>query len=97
MTAFVKDQFHWDGMYLTYGPDRRFVARFKHRTSDRHTWITFMLKHFTVEEWFAAREWQVTPLKLMESRGYLLPHIRKWLRDGTIKEFAGKTAAEWRV
>ena len=30
MKAFKKDLFKKDGQYLLYGPDNRFVARFKH-------------------------------------------------------------------
>ena len=31
MTKFNKSELNFDGMYLTYGVDRKFVARFKHR------------------------------------------------------------------
>lgn len=31
MEKFIKSEFNYDGMYLTYGSDRKFVARFKHR------------------------------------------------------------------
>lgn len=31
MTKFIKAEFNTSGEYLTYGQDRKFVARFKHR------------------------------------------------------------------
>ena len=30
MNKFTKDNLHRDGQYLLFGPDRKFVARFKH-------------------------------------------------------------------
>lgn len=50
MTKFVRDQFSYWGGYLTYGPERLFIARFKYAsTSSKPRWITFMCKNFTVE------------------------------------------------
>jgi hypothetical protein len=86
MTNFVKDQFDCHGGYLTYGPDRKFVARFKYRASDRTGFQAFLIKHFTVEEYFAARAQQIAPLTILEGKGYVLPHIRKLLRERNMPE-----------
>ena len=83
MTKFTKEGFDLHGGYLTYGPDRRFVARFKYRASDAGTFRTFLIKNFTVEEYFAAYDdgRGTPPLKILEAKGYILPHIRKWLKE----------------
>jgi hypothetical protein len=78
MTAFTKTNLEFDGMYLMY--QGKFVARFKRGASG--TFITFLIKNFTVEEYFARREAGEAPLTIAESKGYLLPHIKKWLKQG---------------
>ena len=42
---FDKTQFNFDGMYFTYGTDRKFVARFK-RSGMAH-FRSFLVKNFT--------------------------------------------------
>ena len=79
MTTFTKTNLQFDGMYLTYNGSQ-FVARFK-RASDSKTFVTFLIKNFTVEEYFAQRADGVAPLTIAESKGYLLPHIKKWLKQ----------------
>jgi hypothetical protein len=77
---FVKEQFNFDGMYLTYGPERRFVARFKRR-SDKGSFQAFLIKNFTVEEYFDRIEAKESPLMIVEDKGYILPHIKRWLKE----------------
>jgi hypothetical protein len=86
MTGFVKDQFSYHGGYLTYGPDRKFIARFKYRASDRTGFQAFLIKHFTPAEYFARREANEAPLTILESKGYVLPHIRRLLRERNMPE-----------
>jgi hypothetical protein len=86
MTKFIKENFDFQGGYLTYGSDRRFVARFKwlrKQASDAGTFRTFLIKNFTVEEYFTAYDEGrgMTPLKILEAKGYILPHIRKRLKE----------------
>lgn len=64
-------------MYLTY--DGQFVARFK-RASDKISFVSFLTKNFGVEEYFVALS-NSQPLTVVESKGYILPHIRKWLKE----------------
>lgn len=92
MTKFAKETLHNDGGYLMYHPngvgktewaDRKFVARFKYAKDGAGSFKTFLIKNFTVEEYFAAYDAGVAPLKIVEAKGYLLPHIKKWLKaDG---------------
>ncbi len=105
-TAFNKDDFSWDGMYLNYqgeqgevgrkfedvyGADKchpsrigtvvpMFIARFKYGSKPYKTWINFICKHFTVEEWFnlADRSGEdMTPDAIMKSKGFLDAHEKK--------------------
>ena len=71
MTKFVKDQFNMSGEYMTYGADRRFVARFKYFKSDKARFRAFLIKNFTVEEYFGLLESGGAPLTILEAKGYL--------------------------
>lgn len=96
MTKFEKSAFNWDGMYLTYGPERRFVARFKHKPGMNKTgYVKFLMKHFTVEEYFAARDANTAPVCVMEAKGYVMAHILKWLKEGKLKDWKGFDYDHW--
>lgn len=83
MTKFAKENFDNSGGYVTYGEDRKFVARFKYAKAGAGSFITFLIKNFTVEEYFDRMAAGEAPLKIVEDKGYLLPHIKTWLkRDG---------------
>jgi hypothetical protein len=87
MTKFVRSQFTYDrGGYLMYveGTERRFIARFKYAKCDKPGFLSFLIKHFTVEEWFAARDryesellpngcqnQKIAPFTLMKLKGYV--------------------------
>lgn len=87
MTKFVKDQFH-GSEYVEYFmqplpltlEDRKFVGRFKR--GGKASFISFLIKNFTVEEYFARIDAGEAPLSILESKGYLLPHIKRWLKEG---------------
>lgn len=74
MSKFVKSEFS-AGEYVTYG--NRFVARFKR--GGRGSFLTFLVKNFTVEEYFAELDRGVAPLQILESRGYISPNVGKIL------------------
>lgn len=88
MTKFTKTNLTKSGDYLNYRPeggnicDEKFVARFKYGRSGMASFATFLRKNFTVEEYFARLDADESPLAIVESKGYMLPHIKKWLRDG---------------
>ena len=76
MTKFIKSEFS-GSEYVNYGG--KFVARFKR--GGKATFLTFLVKNFTVEEYFGRLDAGETPLKILESKGYLLPHIKKLLKE----------------
>lgn len=57
----------------------KFVARF--RTGGVGSFVTFLIKNFTVEEYFGRLDAGESPLEVAESKGYMLPHIKKWLKE----------------
>lgn len=68
--------------YITYtraDGSQAFVARFKYQRNAGAGFIKFIAKHFTEEEYFAALE-KAAPLTVAESKGYMLPHIKKLLK-----------------
>ena len=102
MTQFNKDDFNFDGMYLTYRgayegaklmnevhPDCHpswigklkpaFVARFKY-SGGYKTFMNFLIKNFTCEEYFGRLDAGESPLEVLKSKGYLQPHIKKMLK-----------------
>lgn len=100
MTAFDKTKFSYFGKVLTY--DGKFVARFKHVASNKPGFQAFLVKHFTVEEYFAALDTvnpenslgnKYAPGEVLEAKGYIPAHIRKWLLNGTIDRYRNHTAA----
>lgn len=90
MTKLDKTAFDCNGGYLTYrvaGEERaRFVARFKYRAGDAASFRSFLIKNFSVDEYFARTKNGEAPLPILESKGYVLPHIRKWLREAGLPE-----------
>ena len=84
MTQFIKAQFQVDGAYVRY--DNKFVARFKHQRNAKGSFITFLVKNFTVEEYFAAMASGLAPLQVVEPKGYILPHIKKWLKEAKLPQ-----------
>ena len=80
-TYFQKEQFSWDGMYLTYGENRDFIARFKYGRKPYKTWINFLVKHFTVEEYLNRIDHKnpnhVGPLTALESKGFISPNRKR--------------------
>ena len=83
MTQFDKNQFHGvrGGTIVHYGDDYQFVARFKYGgKSSKASFLSFLIKNFTVEEYFACLAEQTPPLKILESKGYLPPIVKKALK-----------------
>jgi hypothetical protein len=57
----------------------KFVARFKR--GGKASFISFLIKNFTVEEYFSRLGAGEQPLTILMAKGYLQPHIRRWLKD----------------
>ena len=83
MTTFVKDNFNYDGMYLTYNNDstqhygnNEFVARFKY-VKFAGAFKYFLIKNFTTDEYFARYKAGESPLTILESKGFVTPQAKK--------------------
>lgn len=82
MTMFIKDRFNGTEYVSYVFPDGavKFVARFKYAKSSRPSFLTFLTKNFTVEEYFARLEKGESPLDIARSKGFIQPHIKKLLK-----------------
>lgn len=74
MSKFIKSEFT-PGEYAVY--NGKFVARFKR--GGRGSFLTFLCKNFTVEEYFSRLDAGEPPLKILESKGYVSPRVQKLL------------------
>ena len=80
MTAFTKENLSYHGGYLHYQPHadnyyegRRFVARFKHRGPvTKAKFVKTLIKHYTVEDYFAKYEAGAAPLQILMNDGILV-------------------------
>ena len=80
MTKFINKEFNYDGMYLTYGADRRFVARFKY--GGMVAFKKFLRENFTVVEYFDLLENEgLAPTKILETKGFVSPNVAKILKQ----------------
>lgn len=71
MTKFNKAEFNTSGEYLTYGQDRKFVARFKHRGPfTKARLIKALCNLYTTEEYFA-RVKEEAPFKILMNDGHV--------------------------
>ena len=86
MTQFTKQNLIKNGPYIHYRPeggsykDQKFVARFK-RATGAGSFMTCLRKNFTVEEYFDRLDAGEGPLPIAESKGYILPHIKKLIKQ----------------
>jgi hypothetical protein len=83
MTAFTKENFYINGEYVDYNHSQmsKFVGRFKYAAkTSKSSFITFLIKNFTVEEYFSRMEDGESPLAILQSKGYLLSHVKKLLK-----------------
>jgi len=87
MTKFTKENLSTHAGYIHYQPHadsyyegRKFVARFKHAKDGVASFKAFLIKNYTVEEYFAQLDAGVAPLTIVEKKGYLLPHIKTLLK-----------------
>lgn len=95
---FERACFTYFGGYLNYlMPDgtRQFIARFKHDPKDKPTFLTFLIKNFSVEEYverLVNRE--EAPLNILASKGYKSHNQRKAARYKELAAmFRGETKA----
>jgi len=66
MTAFVKKDFNFDGLFLTYGVDRKFVARFKHRGPvTKAKFLKELIANHSVQSYFAELDAGKAPIAIL--------------------------------
>ena len=82
MSTFHQSGFNFDGMYLSYTTvegERKFVARFKH--GGMASFRNFLIKHFSIEEYFAKADADMSPLEILAAKGYVTPRTAKILKS----------------
>ena len=79
MSQFQKFNFDYFGGYLTY--NRVFVSRFKYSVRDKAQFISFLTKNFSVEEYFHRLDNGESPVKILESKGYVSTTIKRLLKS----------------
>lgn len=72
-----KNFFHYSGGYLTY--NAKFVARFKYLRKSMGDFKKFLVANFSPDEYFGLLENGELPLPILQTKGYVQPHIREEL------------------
>jgi hypothetical protein len=83
MTKFSKERFSGTEYVNYFTPEgtSKFVARFKYAKGTKASFLTFLTKNFTVEEYFSRLEQGESPLPILQSKGFIQPHIKKMLKE----------------
>ena len=85
MTKFNKALINKEGEYVTYGVDRKFIARFKHRGPfTKAKFLKELIANHTVESYFAEMEAGKAPLAILRDAN------EDWY-FGILEEFSGKS------
>ncbi len=101
MAKFIKSEFHYHGGFLTY--NQKVVARFKYTPRDKGPFVTFLVKNFTVEEYFKLCE-TLPPSKVLATKGYISSTVKSMLKergypqtqDGLDKYLDDQATKNWR-
>jgi hypothetical protein len=68
---FQKELFNSHGGYLTYGSERKFIARFKHRGGPKKAdYIRLLTKYYTQEGWFEKAK-ESAPGQILMNDGFV--------------------------
>ena len=83
MTKFNKDTLTISGENIMFfnGERCQTIARFKYARSGRSSFVNFLIKNFTVEEYLDRMAAGEAPLKIVESEGFIQPHVKKMLKE----------------
>ena len=57
--------------------------------------MTHLRKNWSVESYFAEMEAGKAPLTIVETTGYLLPHIKRWVKEAGYPVTKAGHAAWW--
>lgn len=77
MTKFNKTKFT-TGECLIY--EGEFIARFKRNKKNRSGFISFLVKNFTVEEYLDKRNKGISPMMILEAKGYVSLTVKNVLK-----------------
>jgi hypothetical protein len=80
MTSFTNDNLWMSGdclMYHVYGESPRFIARFKYGKRGLGSFKKFLKQNFTMEEYFAEMDKGIPPLRILQSKGYVSPQMKR--------------------
>ncbi len=83
MTKFTKENLVLDSEYISYKDESNtvhFIARCKYGRG-KSSFVTFLKKNFTPGEYLARLTSGEKPLPILQSKGYIQPHIRKMLKE----------------
>ena len=70
-SMFKRDLFNYYGGYLTYGPENKFIARFKYRGPVKKSdFIRLLCKHYFVED-YIGRLKDRAPLQILMDDGHV--------------------------
>ena len=70
-SIFKRDQFNYNGGYLTYGPKNEFIARFKNRGPVKKSdFVRLLCKHYFVED-YLNRLKDRAPMQILMDDGYV--------------------------
>ena len=80
---FVKDNFYGKEYvnYMEADGTPRFVARFKYAKGDKASFIRFLVKNFSVEEYFGMLDAGKAPLEVLQTKGYVQSHVKRILKS----------------
>ena len=83
MTKFTKENLIVDSEFIQYRDESNtvhFIARCKYGRG-KASFVTFLKKNFTPEEYLTRIASGEYPLPIIQSKGYIQPHIRKMLKE----------------
>ena len=60
--------------------ERKIIARFKYKKGSISSFMTHLRKNWTVEDYFNKERAGLAPLQIVETTGYIQPHIKKELK-----------------
>ena len=81
-TPFNRKDINVSGEYvhlIRKANDKQFIGRFRKGSGGSRKFISFLIKNFTIEEYFALLE-DLPPLKVLETKGYISPNMTKLLK-----------------
>jgi len=72
-----------------------FIARFKYGRKPWKTYVNFITKNFTVEEWYEIQQDGTDPMKAMSSKGFIHSTERQLMKEFNLKATFANVAVAW--